>query len=274
MVGMLRYGATLLSFLLPCASFAQAPAQPAVSFHASYETYAAGMHVAQVETGLSFGARTYQASLGYHTTGMVGFFFRGHQFDLASGSWDGIRAKPSRFVGEGSWRGIDRQVEIEYHDGKPIIRQLMPPNDAEREPVPDTLQANTIDTVSALVELIRVVNSTGRCETAARTFDGRRAVEIEAHTAGEEMLEPTSRSSFAGKALRCDFAGRMQAGFLFGDDRERDSRPMHGSAWLAPLAGGPRLPVRMAFETKWFGESTMYLTGIDPGFDVKVAGGN
>lgn len=276
---MLLCRATLLSFLLPCAAFAQVPAQTpvqtTVSLHASYGTYAAGMHVAEVETGLTFGPWTYQLNLGYHTTGMVGFFFRGHQFDLVNGSWHGIRAKPSRFVGEGSWRGIDRQAEIEYQDGKPIIRQLTPPNDAEREPVPDALQANTIDTLSALAELIRVVDSTGRCETAVRTYDGRRAVEIEAHTAGEEVLEPTKRSSFAGKALRCDFSGRMQAGFLFGDDRERDSKPMHGSAWLAPVAvGGPRLPVRMAFETKWFGDATMYLTGIDPGSDVKVARGN
>ena len=258
-----------MSFLLPCAAFAQAP----VSVHASYDTYAAGMHVAEVETGLSFGPWTYQMNLGYHTTGIAGLFSRGHQFDVVDGAWRGLQAKPSRFVGEGSWRGVDRQAEIEYQNGKPIIRHLEPPNDAEREPVPDTLQANTVDTLSALAELIRVVDMTGRCETAVRTYDGRRAVEIEAHTAGEEVLEPTGRSSFAGKTLRCDFSGRMLAGFLFGDDRGRDGRPMHGSAWLAPVVpGGPKLPVRLAFQTRWFGDATMYLTGIGPA--VKVSRGN
>jgi hypothetical protein len=275
----MRAGPAFLSLLLPCAASAQAPSQTAVHptapFHARYDTYAAGMHVAEVETGLSLGPWTYQLNLGYHTTGMVGFFFRGHQFDFVDGSWHGVQAEPSRFVGEGSWRGIDRQADIEYQDGKPIIRQLSPPNDAEREPVPEALQAHTIDTLSALAELIRVVDATGRCETAVRTYDGRRAVAIEAHTVGEEVLEPTDRSSFAGRTLRCDFSGRMLAGFLFGDDRERDSKPMHGSAWLAPLAaGGPRLPVRMTFETKWFGEATMYLTGLGPGADVKIARGN
>src|ERR1700722_15223849 len=138
MVCMPRYGAMLVSFFLPCAALAQAPTQTAgqtaVSLHASYDTYAAGMHVAQVETGLSFGPRTYQLNLGYHTTGMVGLFFGGHQFDVANGYWRGIHAKPSRFVGEGSWRGIDRLAEIEYQDAKPIIQQLIPSNDAEREP--------------------------------------------------------------------------------------------------------------------------------------------
>jgi hypothetical protein len=273
---MLRYGLTLLSCLLPCAALAQTPTSAArISLHSRYDTYVAGLRVAEVETGFSFGPWTYQLNLEYHTTVAAGFFFSGRQFGLVNGSWRGVQAEPSRFVGEGWWRGVNRQVDIEYKDGKPIIRRLIPANDAEREPVPDALQANTIDTLSALAKLIRVVDATGRCETTARTYDGRRAVEIEARTVGEELLEPTDRSSFAGKALRCDFSGLMVAGFWLGDDLERDRPPLHGSAWLAPVAsGGPRLPVRISFETRWFGDATMYLTGVGPGSDIKVAQGN
>ena len=268
MVFMLRSGAALLSFLMPCAALAQ----DAVSLHANYETYAAGMQVAEVESSFIFGPRTYRMNLGYHTTGMVGFFLRGHQFDTVEGAWRGTQASPFRYLGEGVWRGADRLAEIEYQAGKPLIRKLVPPNTDEREPVPDALQANTIDTLSALASLIRMVDETGRCEDTVHTYDGRRAVEIQARTAGEEMLQPTSRSSFAGRALRCDFAGRLQAGFRFDDNRDRDSKPMHGSAWLAPLTvGGPPLPVRMMFETRWFGDATMYLTAVGPDSDTKVA---
>ena len=271
---MLRFGASLTCFL-SCAALAQSPAPAPVTLRASYDTYAAGIHLAEVEAGIGIGPWSYQLSLAYHTTGMVGLFARGHQFDHVNGTWSGLRATPLRFVGEGTWRGIDRRVDIEYHDGKPVIRRLVPPNDAEREPVPDALQANTIDTLSALAELIKVVGATGRCETAVRTYDGRRASDIEAHTVGEEVLEPTARSSFAGTALRCDFSGRMLAGFMFGEDGERAGKPMHGSAWLAPLsAGGPPLPVRIAFETKWFGEATVYLTGTAPADDLKVVRNN
>jgi hypothetical protein len=265
---MRQFGAGVIGFFLPCAALAQTP--PAL--HASYETYAAGMHVAEVDSGFSFGPWNYQMNLDYHTTGMVGFFFRGHQSDYVSGSWHGGRAEPTQFVGQGEWRGEDRLAEIDYLRGKPAIRHLVPPNADEREPVPDALQVNTIDTLSALAELIHVVKDTGRCETAVRTYDGRRVVEIEAHTRGEETLQPTNLSSFAGKALRCDFSGRMLAGFKFDDNRERDSKPMHGSAWLATVvAGGPPLPVRMAFETRWFGDAIMYLTHIGPGPEVQVA---
>ncbi|HEX2940092.1 MAG TPA: DUF3108 domain-containing protein, partial [Rhodopila sp.] len=165
-----------------------------------------------------------------------------------------------------------REAELTYLHGHPEVEQLIPPNDTEREPVPDTLRAHTIDTISALAQLIHVVAQTGRCDTTVRTFDGRRVTEIHAHTAGMETLPQTDRSMFAGPALRCDFEGRMLAGFKHNSDRQRDARPMHGSAWLATvLPGTMRLPVRLSFETHWFGDATMYLTEAGFGDNVKMA---
>lgn len=262
---MLLRGLAFVFALLPAAAFAQPP----VSLHVRYETYAAGVHVADVETGFSFGPWTYQMSLAYRTTGVVGLFFGGHQYDTVKGSWNGAKAAPSRFLGQGAWRGVDALADIEYQQAKPVIRQLLPPIAKEREPVPEALQSNSIDSLSALAGLIRTVATTGSCETTVRTFDGRRAVQIEAHTVGDEQLAPSSRSSFQGKALRCDFSGRMLAGFKFDDDKGRASKPVHGSAWLAAVApGAPLLPVRMSFETRWFGDAIMYLTEIGQGSDL------
>jgi hypothetical protein len=275
---MRRYGLRFVGCLLPGAALAQAPSPTSttphapLSIHASYETYVAGLQVAEVDTGLSFGSRNYRMNLSYHTKGVAGFFFNGHQFDWVDGSWHGRGAAPSVFVERGEWRGVDRLAEINYPQGEPVIRQLLPPNTDEREAVPQSLQDHTIDTLSALAELIHLVAETGRCEAAARTYDGRRAVQVEAQTVGEETLEANSRSSFAGKTLRCDFSGRMLAGFRFGEDRARDGKPMHGSVWFAPVvAGGPPLPVRCAFETRWLGEAIMYLTGAGPASDQQIA---
>lgn len=261
---MWRCALGLLAILIPGAAAAQHPA----SLQLSYETYAAGLHVAGVETELHLGPAKYRMDLKYHTTGLVGALFHGHQSDRVDGVWRGGRAVPSHFRGEGWWRGIDRLTEIEYLNGRPMVRDLIPPNAEEREEVPEKIRENTVDTLTALVQLLRAVADTGRCELTVRTFDGRRATEIEAHTVGQETLEPTSRSSFSGRALHCDFSGRLLAGFKHGDTKETESKPLHGSAWLAPVAaGGPALPVRMAFETRWFGDATMYLTTIGPASD-------
>ena len=268
---MLRYRAALLGLLLPWTAFAQPP----TSVHATYEADAAGLHVADVDTGLTTGPRTYRMTLAFNTTGMVGFFFHGQQTSTVTGTWRGAAADPAQYKGQGTWRGTDRLTVIDYDHGQPQIRELTPPDPDDREPVPESLQTNSIDTLSAMMQLIHVVAATGRCDTAVRTFDGRRATDIEAHTAGPETLEPTSRSAFAGKALRCDFTGRLVAGFKRDEDHARAARPIHGSAWLAPaVPGGPPLPVRLSFETRYFGNATMYLTDAGPGSDVKLAGKN
>ncbi len=267
---MLRYRALLIGLLLPWTAFAQ----PSASLHASYAAYAAGLHVADLDTGFATTSRTYQMSLDFRMTGFVGFVLRGHQFGTVDGTWNGTAAEPARYVGKGTWRGADRLTVIDYEHRQPRIVELVPPDPDDREPVPDTLQKNTIDTLSAMMQLIHAVAGTGRCETSVRTFDGRRATDIEARTAGPETLEPTSRSAFSGKALRCDFSGRLVAGFRRDEDHARAARPIHGSAWLAPaVPGGPPLPVRLTFESRWFGTATMYLTGAGAGSDVTLAGG-
>lgn len=261
----------LVTSVLP--SLAAMPATAASGeVHAAYATYAAGLDIAEVEAGFGLGPWSYQVRLAYHTTGLAGLFYRGHQFNEVNGSWLANEPAPRKFAGEGVWRGEPRVAEINYVGGKPTVSALVPPNEAEREPVPESLQANSIDTLSALADLIRHVADTGRCETVVRTYDGRRATEIAARTVGEETLDPSSRSSFSGRALRCDFTGRMLAGFKFQDDRTADSRPLHGSAWLAQVVpDAPPLPVRMTFETRWFGDATMYLRSVSSGAPAVLA---
>jgi hypothetical protein len=264
----------LLALATAALSLLACPALPATAseVHAVYDTYAAGLDVAEVEASFGLEPRSYQVHLAYHTTGLAGLFFSGHQISDVEGSWRADAPVPRTFSGEGVWRGQPRTVRIEYQNGTPRIRALVPPNEEERESVPENLRANSIDTLSALIELIRRVADTGKCDAVAHTYDGRRAVEVRATTGGEEVLAPTPRSAFSGPALRCDFAGRLLAGFLHTDNRPADSKPLHGSAWLARVApDSPPLPVRLTFETRWFGESTMYLRSVDTGTQAVAA---
>ncbi|MBN8905448.1 MAG: DUF3108 domain-containing protein, partial [Rhodospirillales bacterium] len=113
---------------------------------------------------------------------------------------------------------------------------------------------------------------TGRCEATVHTYDGRRATEVSARTDGPEVLAPSSRSSYAGSALRCSFRGELVAGFRLAGDRAADRKPLHGVAWLAQVAPNtPPIPVRMSFETRWFGDVTMYLTGVTLGADAMAS---
>ncbi len=235
-------------------------AQPGGAIQAYYEAYAAGVNVIDVEAAFTVDADRYEIRLDYRTVGAFGLLLSSRQHTVVEGRFVGMRAAPVRFYSSGVLRGVPRVTQIEYRDGQPVVRQLQPATEMEREQVSAADQANTVDTLSAMAELIRRINTSGRCEGRLATFDGRRLSELEARAGGEQELERTGRSSFAGRALRCDFVGRQLGGFMLDEDRERLRRPQTGTAWFASVtAGGPKIPVRIAFRTRWFGEATMYL---------------
>jgi hypothetical protein len=247
---------------LCCLLDAAAASAQVAQVQLSYDTYAAGLKIMRMQAVFRLGPHNYAIDLNYQTTGLAGLFYRGHQVNAVHGVWHDNVAAPVEFSGDGVWHGRERRTLIDYDRGLPTIRELEPPQETEREAVPVELQRNTIDTLSALAQLMRRVGRDHVCETEVHTYDGRRVLDVVARTGGAENLDP-GRSTYSGPSLRCDFEGREVAGFLFGEDDPEHRRPLHGSAWLAPLLpGAPPLPVRIEFQTRWFGVATMYLTEV------------
>jgi len=254
--------AALILLCCPVAARAQAAREPArEAVHAHYAAYSTGLNVLRLDVEFAVNPRDYRVHLVYRTAGTVGVLIHAEQDTTVEGTFAGDRPAPRRFFSYGHLRGHPRITQIDYPKGQPEVRTLTPPNEEEREPVPAAEQAGTVDSLSAMAQLVRQVNATGRCDGRSRTYDGRRLAELSARTAGQEALEPTGRSSFAGTALRCDFEGRQLAGFKLDADRTAAQRPRRGSAWFAATTpGGPMIPVRMQFETDLIGSVTMYLT--------------
>ena len=198
--------------------------------------------------------------ISYRTTGTVGLLMRSQQQTIATGRIEHGIAIPARYVSSGLLRGGQRLTEIDYRDGQPIVRQLLPPPGTEREIVPEADRLGTIDSLSAMAQLMDEVSRTGRCDGTVRTFDGRRLATLRAWTIGTEVIPPSNISNYTGPALHCGFEGRQTGGFMLDQDRAKLQQPQRGSAWFAAVApGGPMLPVRISFRTRWFGDATMYI---------------
>ena len=227
---------------------------------AHYSAYAAGLNVLEVTADFSVKADRYRVRVDFHTTGAFGMVVHADSRSEVSGRFVGGRAVPERYYSSGYLRGDLHVTQVDYRDGQPVITQMVPPAESEREVVPPGEQRDTIDTLSAMAELIHQVSTTGQCGGKVRTFDGRRLSVLEAKTEGEQALERTGRSSFAGMTTRCGFVGQQIGGFELDQDRAALARPQVGTAWFAAVTpGGPKVPVRIAFRTRWFGEATMYL---------------
>lgn len=233
--------AALVGLLLASAS--PVAAQDATALRATYDLYAAGMNIATVEATLALSPAGYRMDFRMRTSGVVGFFLRGDQHTTVEGSWDGNRPLPHVFQGNGIWRGEERVALIEYDHGQPQVRRLVPPNAQEREDVPPPLRQGSVDSLSAAIELIRQVGATGGCDGEARLYDGRRVSSVAARTVRDEVLPAHGKAAYQGRALRCDFQGRVIAGFRHVDDEATRRRPLNGTAWMArPIEGAPRSP--------------------------------
>jgi hypothetical protein len=255
MRAMLKCAAILLALSAGLAS-----TSPALAAQAHYEAYAAGLNVIDMDADFDVRPDAYRVKLAFRTVGGLRLFLSSDITSVVQGRFDAARPQPVQFFSSGILRGQQRVTQIDYVAGQPTVRRLEPPNESEREPVAPEAQRDTVDTLSAMAQLVRQVNATGRCEGRVTTFDGRRLSVLEARTEGEQALEATSRSSFAGPTLRCAFTGRQLGGFMLDEDRATLTRPQVGTAWFGSVVpGGPKIPVRIAFHTRWFGEATMYI---------------
>lgn len=254
--------ATALVILSLLASPAPA-AESTVSLN--YEAYAHGLPVMRMFIFLHEDGHSYQMRLNYQTIGLARFLFAGDQWDQVNGIWDEAGPVPRSYQADGVWGGKERHALLEYHKGMPETRTMEPPLAEEREPVPPAERTGTIDPLSGILRLIRQVQTSARCDTSGRTFDGRRLTQMVVQTGPKVTLDRTGRSGFYGPALECDFTGQMIGGFLKDRDHKAPPHPMHGAAWLAQITpGGPPVPVRLRFETRWLGDVTMYLTSTVP----------
>lgn len=232
--------------------------------HLGYAAYAAGFNVLDIEATLDIAPTAYRIEFVSRTAGAFGLLVHGEIKTTVAGQHVQEGVAPVRSYSYGQFRGVARRTQIDYVAGQPQVRILEPATDPDRDPVPPPMWRDTIDPESAMAALIYRVNATGRCETFARIFDGRRLSEIHAVTAGIETLSADMDSAYVGPALRCDFQGQQLAGFMHDADEAELKRVQHGSAWFAPFSpGGQNLPVRIRFSTRFFGLATMYLVKHD-----------
>ena len=231
----------------------------------NFDLYAVGVQVGESVMTVDLSASTYRMGLRYRTTGLARIVSNDSLDQTSAGAFEKDLPVPLEYKSVGKLRGHDRIVTMSYRNRNPVPTLIDPPNEAERDIVPEAHWQGTVDPLSAMAEMLRDAARTGRCDVSQRTYDGRRLEMFEARTVGEDDIASSGRSSFSGRSLRCDYTRQPIAGFRLGSGRAEDSRARHGSFWLAPVApGGPPLPVRGVIDAMYLGEVTMYLTSVKP----------
>jgi hypothetical protein len=225
-----------------------------------------GVEVLDLHAMVDMRADGYGMGISFQTTGTLDFLMHSHAKMQVEGGFQAGHPAPARFSTTGVVRGRPSHIEISYPSGQPRVDVLEPPLDSEHQPVPRDLQINTMDGMSALVDLLQTVGSTGRCDGQVTTFDGRRLSLIEVTSGGQEMVPDEKGMLYHGEGLRCNITNTLLAGFPQ-DSKPGDSmhQPRHSSVWFAPLTpGAAPVAVLIRAELHRVGHLDLTLVGTGP----------
>ncbi len=210
-----------------------------------YSVTQLGLEVMEIHTEFDFTPQGYRLRAVSEARGIGRLFLPRRQVTEVEGGWQGNDVLPAAYRSDAMMESGPRRVVMRYRGREPQLLALEPNDEAERFPVPPEQRLGTVDVLSALAKLVRVVGATGRCEAQSAVFDGRRRMDWSARTLGQQTIRQAALG-WNGPGLVCGLESRMLAGFLRRSDPAQVGQPRHGEAILVPLRPNlPPLPVHV-----------------------------
>ena len=232
-------GAVLL--LAGGAPHAEAPS----AMELEYKAYFGGMHAVSFQARVGLGDQDYRAQVRLVSDGLLAKLVDFSLEAKAAGLADSGDLRPRQFQVASQWRdSTGRLVEINYAEsGAPALTVEPPAEDDDREEVPEALRLDTLDPISATLQLVQQLARSGRCEGEVAVFDGRRRYNVVAEHLGETVLKASDVAPYGGPATRCGVSFKPIAGFWRQTGRQQ-SDGAKVEVFMAPMtAWTPPVPV-------------------------------
>ena len=155
---------------------------------------------------------------------------------------------------EGTWKRDTRWTRVAWDGAAAPRTDARPPIDPEKvTPVPTGSIVGTSDPLTALLSVLDRLATTGRCETEARIWDGRRRYDLSVTHLGAEILVADRPWAYQGPAIGCALEFERIGGFWRESStrRDDDDSPDRRVVWAAELAPDRWALVRAEVETRY-----------------------
>ncbi|WP_114856913.1 DUF3108 domain-containing protein [Azospirillum brasilense] len=243
------------------------PAQ-AQRWQLDYRVHVGGVAVLDARAELTLTEGRYSVQVNAATDGFLGRLFPWETQSLSVGTVTPDGVAPIRHTQSGVLRGSPRTVTLDFApDGSVRTQVSPPPEEEDRDPVPDTLSRETRDPLSGVLDMLMAGLHGGGCQRTVPVYDGRRRYDMIFTDRGMTMIGASRHSVFAGAARQCRVSHKPIAGyertprqaFWQRGGGGREERPPV-DLWIAPVEGsGPPLPVRLETDSG-FGGVVIHLT--------------
>ncbi|AWJ85056.1 hypothetical protein TSH58p_16925 [Azospirillum sp. TSH58] len=242
------------------------PAQ-AQRWHLDYRVHVGGVAVLDARAELTLTEGRYSVQVNAATDGFLGRLFPWETQSLSVGTVRPDGVAPIRHTQSGVLRGSPRTVTLDYAaDGSVRTQVSPPPEEEDRDPVPQDLTRQTRDPLSGVLEMLLAGLHGEGCQRTVPIYDGRRRYDMIFTDRGMTMVGTSRHSVFSGAARQCRVSHKPIAGYertprqaFWQRGGGREERPPV-DLWIAPVEGaGPPLPVRLETDSG-FGGVVVHLT--------------
>lgn len=227
-----------------------------------YDVYAGGFHVVQATLDIDMRKKDrYSIVLDAHTRGFLDNLvpwkgvFESHGWAKTGDN------RPEKHQSRTTWQGEDDVKEYMYNKNGTFKSLRVSDKHVKREKrdVKPEVTDNTIDVLTATLNVLERYQQTGKCEGEAEIFDGKRRFLQNFHHEGEKQLTPSKYNIYGGASAECIVEvtpingewSKKPRGWLSIQEqgRERGTMP---TVWIGRLSEtGPAVPVKIRVKTEY-----------------------
>ncbi len=240
----------------------------------SYSGYIGGLKIGTASVDVAMDDSKYAVELKMKTGGVIGWFVewlhRSSAFGLVQDQGN-FPLSPNAYRNQSVWEEKERLLEIIFFSGnaKILLANPHPIDDERREPIPEEKRQNTVDPLTALIGVSRMIEEKGTCKSTFDIFDGRRLFQLRIEDKGIVKTSKNRFAPFGGDARRCDFALKQTAGFK----RLKEEKPNKGSFYFRHVNDhSVIMPIKVKAESN-YGDLIIHLRNVEsigPEFIKKI----
>lgn len=241
----------LLPALIMPVLFASPAAAESRAVDLSYNIYVGGFQVAALQIDMDLAAAKYDIAAKVETTGLVGRMFPWWMQAYSRGQIVSAGVVPVSAGQKNTWRGRERFIDMKFDGGVARIDRIAPkPESDDRDKVPEEMRTGVLDLASAIVSIIRKMDSAEPCSVEVPVFDGRRRYDLVSIPDGSEKLKPSGYTPYVGETVNCIVSVRKKAGFKKNDDSGWNDKGRRARVWMGKaFSDVPPVPVRLTLNT-------------------------
>jgi hypothetical protein len=226
-----------------------------------YDVYGGGLRLLSIGLTVEQGPDRYRMTASFRTRGLADLFVSmATRVETQGIIVDGV-PRPMRFLSNGTVRGRQRHLSIEFRARQEPLVEIDPPDPEKRTPIPPGQLVGAVDTLTGLLQLSRSLAAGGDCARRVPMFDGRRRFDLVLSDLGTGEMKRSGYSFYEGTARVCHVRQERIGGFVL-NDTDTKNRAEEGKAWIASvLPDTLPVPVRIEFDSGW-GRSILHLVEI------------